>query len=291
MNSVDCRSVLYMPASRERVLVKGARSAADALIIDLEDAVAPQVKAAARETAQHALEEIDFGHRRCALRVNAADTSWHDGDLQLAARSLPDALVLPKVESAGDIIRLSAAMDQLGIPENMQIWAMMESPHAIIDAAGIAASVHDCPRLTMLIAGVNDLVRESGLPMSKDRSMLIPWLMQLVAAARAHGLQIVDGVFNDFSDAPGLESECRQGVSMGMDGKSLIHPAQIAMANELFSPSMQDIEAARAIVSAFDEPANAGAGVLQVQGRMVERLHLEMARALLLRAERLAERT
>lgn len=291
MNQVDCRSALYMPASVEKVLAKGPVCAADAVILDLEDAVAPDAKQLAREQALQALTQYDYGYRLRALRINAADTRWYEADVAVVARCQPDAVVLPKVESVDDIRLLSQALDTLPDTKDIAIWAMMESPLAVLNAQSIARCVSDFPRLSLLIVGSNDLVREAGMPMSKDRTLLIPWMMTLVAAARAHGLQILDGVFNDFADVAGLESECRQGMAMGMDGKTLIHPSQIAMANEMYAPSSEAITQAQAIVAAFAEPVNAQAGVVQIQGRMVERLHLEMAQQLLARAARLANRS
>lgn len=290
MNQVDCRSALYMPASVEKVLAKGPVCAADAVILDLEDAVAPDAKQVAREQAVRALTQYDYGHRLRALRINAAGTRWHEDDVEAVARSRPDAVVLPKVETADDVRSLSRALDAFPDTGGIALWAMMESPLAILNAQSIAQCVSECPRLSLFIVGSNDLVREAGMPMSKDRTLLTPWLMTLVAAAKAYGLQILDGVFNDFSDSAGLENECRQGLAMGMGGKTLIHPKQIAITNRLFAPSPEAIEQAEAIVAAFDEPGNAGAGVVQVQGQMVERLHLEMAQQLLARAVRLADR-
>ncbi len=289
-NAVDCRSALYMPASVEKVLAKGPDCAADAVILDLEDAVAPEAKEQARKQAVDALSRFDYGYRVRALRINAADTHWHAQDVAAVASCRPDAVVLPKVESADDVRALSRALDAYPDTGDIAVWAMMESPLAILNAASIARCVQECPRLSMLIVGSNDLVREAGMPMSQDRTLLIPWLMTLVAAARAHGLQILDGVFNDFSDNAGLENECRQGVAMGMDGKTLIHPAQIAVSNRLFSPAPEAVEEARAIVEAFQDPINAQAGVVQIRGKMVERLHLAMAEQVLSRASRLADR-
>lgn len=290
MNHVDCRSALYMPAANEKVLAKGPGCAADAVILDLEDAVAPSAKEEAREQAVRALEHYDYGHRLRALRINASNTDWYEHDLAAVARCSPDAVVLPKVEKADDIHALSRSLDSHEVADHVAIWAMMESPLSVLNAQSIAQSVEECPRLKLFIVGSNDLVREAGMPLGKDRSLLIPWMMTLVAAARAYGLQILDGVFNDFADHEGLRAECRQGVAMGMDGKTVIHPSQVTIANELFAPSAVALAEARAIVQAFDDPANAGLGVVQIEGRMVERLHLEMSVALLARAVRLADR-
>lgn len=291
MNSItDCRSALYMPAVKPRVLAKGPLSAADAIILDLEDAVAPDAKATARAEALKALTELDYGYRIRALRINGSGTAWHADDVAAAVEARPDVLVLPKVESPADIQALHQLLDQHAGTSNMAIWAMVESPLAVLNAHAIAKCVEDCPRLSLLVVGSNDLAREAGMPISADRTLLVPWLMTFVAAAKAYDLGILDGVCNDFSDEARLQRECVQGAAMGMDGKTLIHPAQIAIANEVFAPSPEAIADARSIVAAFAEPENVSAGVVQISGRMVERLHLEMATQLLARAERLAGR-
>lgn len=288
--TIDCRSALYMPASNERVLGKGPVSDADAIIVDLEDSVTPDGKSTARAQAVRALSELDYGHRIRALRINAADTVWHVSDVAAVAACRPTAVVLPKVESAADVLALSRLLDEHDAVADISIWAMMESPLAVLNAPLIAASVKDCPRLSMLLVGNNDLARSAGMPVMSDRTHLLPWLMGFVAAARAHGLGILDGVYNDFADTDGFLRECQQGVSMGMDGKTLIHPSQVASANAVYAPSSEAIQHAGKVVEAFEDPHNAGAGVLQIDGRMVERLHLGMARKLLERAERLAAR-
>lgn len=291
MNAItDCRSALYMPAVKPRVLAKGPLSAADAIILDLEDAVAPDAKAMARGEAVKALTGLDYGYRIRGLRINGSGTPWHADDVVAAVKARPDALVLPKVESPADIRALHQLLDADASTADMAIWAMLESPLAVLNAQAIARCVQDCPRLTLLVVGSNDLAREASMPISADRALLLPWLMTFVAAAKAYGLGILDGVCNDFSDAARLRRECEQGAAMGMDGKTLIHPAQITVANEVFAPSLEAIADARSIVAAFAEPENASAGVVKINGRMVERLHLDMARQLLGRAERLAGR-
>ncbi|ASJ71490.1 HpcH/HpaI aldolase/citrate lyase family protein [Granulosicoccus antarcticus] len=288
--TIDCRSALYMPAVQERVLAKGPKLAADAIILDLEDAVAPDVKELAREAATTALKELDYGYRIRALRINGNATPWFADDVAAAMQARPDALVLPKVESAADIHALNELMDKQPEAADMAIWAMVESPMAVLNAHAIAKCVQDCPRLSLLVVGSNDLARESNMPISADRTLLLPWLMSFIAAARAYGLNILDGVCNDFADEARLRQECLQGVAMGMDGKTLIHPAQIAIANEVFAPSASAIEDAGVIVATFAEPQNEALGVVKINGRMVERLHLDMAKQLLARADRLAER-
>ena len=291
MNTIiDCRSALYMPAVKPRVLAKGPLSAADAIILDLEDAVSPDAKALARGEAFKALNELDYGYRIRALRINGAGTPWHADDVAAAVKARPDVVVLPKVESPADIHALHQLLDEDAGTANMAIWAMVESPLAVLNAQAIAKCVQDCPRLSLLVVGSNDLAREAGMPISADRTLLLPWIMTFVAAAKAYGLGILDGVCNDFSDAERLRHECVQGAAMGMDGKTLIHPAQIAIANEVFAPSLEAIADAQLIVAGFAEPSSASAGVVKINGRMVERLHLDMARQLLERAERLSDR-
>lgn len=282
----DCRSALYMPASNARALSKGPGLAADAIIVDLEDSVAPDAKAMAREQAVEALSEVDYGYRLRALRINAADTRWFQDDLDAVKSSIPDVLVLPKVESVEDIARVSAFLDTDDRTSNVAIWAMMESTGAVVNAAEIAGCKKDLPRLSALVVGNNDLSRSANMPISSDRTYLLPWLMTWIAAAKTNRLGILDGVYNDFKDLEGYESECAQGVAMGMDGKTLIHPTQIEIANHAFTPSEREVEHALAVVAAFADPANEGAGVLQLEGQMIERLHLHMAQRTLARAKK-----
>ena len=289
--SFDCRSALYMPASNARVLAKGPVSRADAVIVDLEDSVAPDSKFMARKQAVQVLSEADYGFRVKALRINAAETPWYKDDISAVMKALPDAVVLPKVESATDIASLSDVLDTNSKAADVAIWAMMESTTAIVNASAIAACKNEHPRLSVFLIGNNDLARSSNMPISSDRTYLLPWLMSLVAAAKSHDIGILDGVYNDFRDLAGFTTECAQGVAMGMDGKTLIHPSQVEIANDVFAPSAADIAQARAVVAAFADPANTGAGVLQIDGRMIERLHLSMAESTLARLEKLASRT
>ena len=270
-----CRSALFMPASNPRVLAKGPTLECDAVIVDLEDSVAPDAKDASRRAAVAALKEQDYGFRLRALRVNAVDTESHAEDLQAAVACKPDVLVLPKVGSVDDLAKVSAVLDAHAL--DCEIWAMIETPVAVLHVEDIAASARRHHRLTRLLAGTNDLARTVGMPISRDRQYLVPWLMQCVAAAKAHGLQILDGIFNDFADSDGFAQECRAGVMMGMNGKTLIHPAQIAPANAAWTPSDEQVTEAREIVATFQQSKHQQAGVVQINGRMVERLHLEMA--------------
>ena len=284
----DCRSILYMPASNQRALDKGPNLAADAIIVDLEDSVGPEDKASARANAVSTFRDVDYGYRVKALRINAADTPWYDADVGAVASALPQAVVLPKADSVQDVLKLSAALDSMPGAEHIQIWAMMESVQALLNAQDIAA--HSGARLTALILGNNDLARSANMRVSSDRTYLIPWIMQLLAVAHAHSLAMFDGVYNDFADTTGFLQECQQGAAMGMHGKTLIHPVQIAAANEHYSPSNVAVLEAKAIVDAFALSENQGVGVLKINGKMVERLHLQMAEQLLSRHTRMTHR-
>jgi citrate lyase subunit beta/citryl-CoA lyase len=287
-STLDCRSALYMPASNQRALQKGPSLTADAIILDLEDSVGPEQKAQARRQAITAFSENDYGYRIRALRINAVDTQWHSDDILAAIDASPDVIVLPKVETARDVLQVRERLSQHSGLEGVEIWAMMESPRAILNAQEIASCCDS--GLSALLIGNNDMARASNMPITSDRTYLVPWLMQLVAVAHANALALLDGVYNNFSDVSGFQSECEQGVSMGMTGKTLIHPSQIPIANEVFSPAKADIHEAQGVVDAFAQPENAAAGVLQINGKMVERLHLAMATQLLERVERLRHR-
>jgi len=282
-----CRSALYMPASNSRALTKGSALPTDAVIIDLEDSIAPEGKAAARQAAVFALTQHDYGSRLRVLRVNGLGTPWHVQDLELLNSIKPDALLLPKVESPQCIAELSDSMDRFDADQQVSIWAMMETPTAVLAAADIARQRQQYSRLAAFCIGNNDLAKAAGMQGVSDRELLMPWLMHFMAAARANDLMILDGVYNNFKDAEGFAAECAQGAAMGMDGKTLIHPTQINAANSAFSPSDAALREAQAIVAAFSLAENVNAGVVQVDGRMVERLHLEMARELLARHEQI----
>ncbi len=273
------RSVLYVPADNLRALSKARTLPADCLILDLEDAVAPSAKEAARRQAEETLAEDGFAGREVILRINAADTDWYLGDLDLVRRVRPDAVLLPKVNGPEDVYRLAVELGDFPVA----LWAMIETPAAVLKAADIAACAEELP-LRALVMGTNDLIRETGVSAERERMALIPWLMTCVAAARAAGIAMIDGVFNDIGNDEGFQAECRQGRLLGMDGKTLIHPSQISAANAIFAPTAKEVREAEEIVEAFSRPENAGCGVIRLNGRMVERLHLEMARAVLERA-------
>jgi len=285
------RSVLYMPGANARALEKAKSLPADALILDLEDAVAPDAKAEARARVTAAVKAGGYGPRELVIRVNGLDTPWGTDDLKAAVAAGPDAILIPKAASGDDIARASAAMRQAGAGEAMQLWAMIETPIAILKADEIAgAARHAGSRLAVLVLGLNDLVKETSAILDGERTAALYWLSAALTAARAHGLTILDGVYNNFRDMEGYTRECRQGRMLGFDGKTLIHPDQIALANEVFSPPAAEVEFARKIIAAFEQPENKGKGVINLEGRMVELLHADIARRTVAIADAIAAR-
>ena len=273
------RSVLYMPGANERALEKAKSLHADSLILDLEDSVAPEVKAAARDNVCAAVKGGGYGRRELVIRVNSIDTYWGMDDLRAAASAAPDAILVPKVAQPGDIVTVAKVLGSIGAQPKTRIWAMMETPSSILNVREIAALGADPDnRLACLVMGTNDLLKESRARALHNRIAVVPWLALAIVAARAYGLDILDGVYNDFRDEKGFREECENGRTLGMDGKTLIHPLQVAPCNEVFSPSEEEVAWSRAIIAAFDEPENAHKGVITVEGRMVERLHLVQAR-------------
>lgn len=271
-----------MPGANERALEKAKTLPADALILDLEDAVAPDAKAAARERVCAAVSE--YGSREVAIRVNGLETEWHEPDLRAAAQAGPDAVVVPKVNSAAEVHGIERTLELGGAPDHTTIWAMVETPVAMLHAEEIAMA---SKRLTVLVMGTNDLAKELHAEFVPGRAPLLGGLSLCLLAARATGKAILDGVYNDVKDLDGFEAECRQGRQFGFDGKTLIHPAQIEPCNRLFSPSREEIERAHQIIAAFDEAKAAGRGVATVGGRMIENLHVDDARRILSLAETL----
>jgi citrate lyase subunit beta/citryl-CoA lyase len=267
------RSVLYMPSSNERALEKAKIIPCDGLILDLEDAVAPDAKPAAREAACAAAASGDYGRRTVTIRANGIGTEWHDADLAAAAAAGPDAVVVPKVNSADEVGRLVAALEKGGAPDHTKLWAMIETPVAILDVLSIARASE---RLTCLVMGTNDLVKELYAEHVPGRAPILPSLHTALLAARAAGIAILDGVYNDVKDADGFLAECEQGRQMGFDGKTLVHPGQVEGANTAFAPSEQAVEDARGLIAAFEDGQHSG--VVTYNGRMVEALHVESAR-------------
>ena len=285
------RSVLYMPGSNARALDKARTLPADALILDLEDAVAPDQKADARARIVENVKAGGYGKREVIVRVNALDSPWGKADIADVGASGADAILIPKVSTPGDIMLAARELRESGAPDSVRLWAMMETPLAILNADSIARTAGDpASRLSVLVMGTNDLAKETRARLIPGRAPMLPWLMQTLAAARIHGLDVLDGVYNNLKDEAGFISECEQGRDMGMDGKTLIHPAQIAPANQIFAPSDEEIAQARKIVAAFDLPDNHNKGVIPLDGRMVERMHADMGRRVLAIAHAIAAR-
>ena len=280
------RSVLYMPGANERALEKAKGLAADALILDLEDAVAPKAKDEARERVCAAAASRDYGKREIAIRANGIGTRWHDDDVAAIAAAGPDAIVVPKVDSIEDVRAIEAALEKGGAPERTSIWAMVETPVAMLHAEEIAGC---SDRLAVLVMGTNDLAKELRAEQVPGRQPLLAGLGLCLLAARATGKVILDGVYNDIGNADGFLEECRQGKQMGFDGKTLIHPSQLDPCNEVFAPSSEEVDAAREIITAFEEAEREGRGVVTVNGRMVENLHVEEARRTLAQARAIAD--
>jgi citrate lyase subunit beta/citryl-CoA lyase len=285
------RSVLYMPGSNPRALEKARDLPADVLILDLEDAVAPEAKLQAREAVVKAIQQ-GFGDREVLVRINGLDTRWWVEDIDAAASARPDAVLVPKVSSPRQLQDLAARLVDMGTDPHVRVWAMMETPLAMLNVRDIAAAALDSEtRLAGFVMGTNDLAKDTRARLVPGRAPMLPWLMNCLAAARAYGLDILDGVYNDIGDAAGFAAECRQARDLGFDGKTLIHPRQIEPCNEAFSPTAEEVDAARKIIAAFDLPENENKGVLQVDGRMIERLHAEMARRTVAIADAIAKRT
>jgi citrate lyase subunit beta/citryl-CoA lyase len=268
------RSVLYMPAANERALEKAKTIPADAIIFDLEDAVAPDAKSDARRRAVDAVKSGEYGNRELTIRCNGLDTEWGDDDIAAAGAANPSAVVIPKVDSVADVQAVSAKLDAAGASADVMIWPMIETPTAILDVREIAAH----PRVAVLIMGTNDLAKELRSPIVPGRHPLVPHLATALLAAREARKVIIDGVYNDVKNAEGFADECRQGMEMGFDGKTLIHPTQVGPSNETWAPSSDEGEYAGRVIAAFDEAVAAGIGVVTVDGRMVENLHVENAR-------------
>ncbi|GEP39700.1 citrate lyase subunit beta [Nocardioides psychrotolerans] len=267
------RSVLYMPSSNERALEKAKAIACDGLILDLEDAVAPDAKPAARESAAAAASSGAYGRRTVTIRVNGIGTAWHDDDIVAASQAGPAGIVVPKVNTAEEVRSLVAAMEKAGAPEHTRLWAMVETPEAIFNVRELAAA---SDRLAVLVMGTNDLVKELYAEHVPGRAPLLTSLSLSLLAARAAGIAILDGVYNDVKNDEGFLAECEQGRQLGFDGKTLIHPGQVGPANEQFAPSERAVDDARGILEAWE--AGSGSGVVTYNNKMVENLHVESAR-------------
>lgn len=279
--SGPCRSVLYIPGSKPRALEKAQGLAVDAIIFDLEDAVSPDEKPAARALLAETLQTADYGPRLRIVRINGSDTEWGKDDLEMIARAGPDAILLPKVDTAADVCVIAKRLDAIPAAKDTCIWAMMETPRGILNAAEIAAA----PRMEGFVLGTNDLAKDLR---STGRAAMMTSLQLCLLAARAEGLICVDGVYNAFKDDEGLQAECAEGRAMGFDGKTLIHPAQIAITNAAFGPSGDELDLARRQIAAFDEAQAAGQGVAVLDGKIVENLHVASAQRILAQAAAIA---
>ncbi len=283
------RSALYMPGSNPRALDKARTLAVDVVVLDLEDAVAPEMKAQARAQVVAAVQAGGYGRREVIIRVNAPDSQWGQADIAAVAHSGADAVLVPKVSTPGDVVIFARHLREAGAPEALKIWAMMETPLAMLNAGAIAAtSVDPATRLSAFIMGTNDLAKETRARLLPGRAAMVPWLQTCLAAARAYGLDILDGVYNTLDDVAGFEAECVQGRDFGFDGKTLIHPSQLTLCNRIFAPSSDEVAQAREVIGVFELAENADKGAVQLGGRMVERLHADMARRVLAIADAMA---
>ncbi|MFI4960138.1 MAG: HpcH/HpaI aldolase/citrate lyase family protein [Hyphomicrobiales bacterium] len=283
------RSLLYMPGSNARALEKAKTLSADGVILDLEDSVAPDAKEAARAQVADAVKAGGFGTREVFIRVNGVDTPWHADDLAAAAHAAPDAILVPKISNPEMLEMIGRRLLDMGTDHKTRVWAMIETPLAIFNILAIAAEAKDSEsRLSGFVMGTNDLAKDTRARLVSGRAPMLSWLSTCVAAARIYGIDILDGVYNDIGNAEGFAMECRQGVELGFDGKTLIHPNQIAPCNTAFSPSPEEVALARKVIAAFDLPENKSKGVISIDGRMVERLHADMARRTVAIAEAIA---
>ncbi len=283
------RSALYVPGSNLRAVAKAKTVPADVIIFDLEDAVSTGNKETARDAVAAAVAELAAGRREIVVRVNGLDTPWIARDIAAMVAAGPDALLLPKIERIDDIRRARAAFAAARAPAAIDLWVMIETPGAILNAAAIAAiAAMPVPAITGFVIGTNDLATELRVPPRPGRAALLPHLAQALLAARAHGLAILDGTFNDLDDRKGLRAECLQGREMGMDGKTVVHPAQVPIANEAYGPDAEELAWARRVVEAFAQPENVDVEVMRLAGRMVERLHERAARRTIAMADAIA---
>lgn len=284
------RSVLYMPGSNARALEKAKEIPADALILDMEDAVAPDAKEEARTQVTDAVKGGGYGKREISIRVNGLDTPWGKDDIKAAVAAGPDAILVPKINSAADVERAEEALSDAGARPGLQLWCMIETPLATLNIQSIAQKAREPgSRMSVWVMGTNDIAKELRAAHTPDRMPMMTSLGLALVAARAYGLVILDGVYNDIKDEKGFEAVCRQGAEMGFDGKTLIHPSQVGPCNTIFSPDPETVAFARKTIEAFELPENKGKGVLKVDGRMVEILHADIARRTVAIADAIAE--
>jgi citrate lyase subunit beta / citryl-CoA lyase len=283
------RSLLFMPGSNPRALEKARILPADGIILDLEDSVAPESKALARDKIAQAIAAGGFGKREVWIRTNAPDSSWWSDDVQMAARARPDGILVPKVSSVADLATIAASLREANADPSVRLWAMIETARAVLHAEELAAASRDAePRLSGFVFGPNDISRETRIRMQPGRAIMLPMMTHCILAARAYGLEIFDGPYSDFSNVDGFGLECTQARDLGFDGKTLIHPGQIVACNAIFTPPAEEVAQARKIIAAFELPENASRGAISLDGQMVERLHADMARRTIAIADSIA---
>lgn len=285
------RSLLYMPGSNARALEKARDLAADGLILDLEDSVAPEAKATARDQIAQAVLARGFGRREVLIRINGLDTPWWIEDITMAGKVRPDGILVPKISSVEDLNAIADRLSDINADVSIRVWAMIETSRAILHAEALAAASRDSEtRLAGFMFGPNDIARETRIRMQPGRAAMLPLITHCVLAARAYGLEILDGPYGDIGNVEGFRQECEQGRDLGLDGKTLIHPGQIEACNAVFTPPAEEVARARKIIAAFEQPENAGRGAIQLEGQMVERLHAEMARRTIAIADAISAR-
>jgi citrate lyase subunit beta/citryl-CoA lyase len=273
------RSLLFMPGSNARALEKARNLPADGIILDLEDSVAPDGKALARDQIANAVAARGFGKREVLIRVNSLDTPWWVEDVTMAGQARPDGILVPKISSVADLNAVGERLAAINADPSIKVWAMIETVRAVLDADQLAAAAGDPKtRLAGFVFGPNDISRETRIRMQPGRAAMIPMITHCILATRAHGLEILDGPYSDIGNVDGFATECAQGRDLGFDGKTLIHPSHIEACNAIFTPPAEEVAEARKIIAAFEQPENATRGAIQLDGRMVERLHAEMAK-------------
>ena len=283
------RSLLFMPGSNARALEKARNLAADCLILDLEDSVAPDAKVKAREQIAQAVQAKGFGKREVLIRTNSLDSPWWSDDAAMAGAVVPDGILVPKISTVEDLNKIGARLSEVGAPSTIKVWAMIETARAVLDADKLGATSRDPKsRLAGFVFGPNDIARETRIKMMPGRAAMVPMITHCVLAAHAHGLEMLDGPYGDITNLDGFAEECAQGRDLGFDGKTLIHPGQIEACNAIFTPPAEEVARARQIIAAFERPENASRGAIQLDGQMVERLHAEMAQRTIAIADAIA---
>jgi citrate lyase subunit beta/citryl-CoA lyase len=283
------RSPLFMPGSNARALEKARNLPADVIILDLEDSVAPDAKGLARDQIAHAIAAKGFGKREVWVRTNSLESAWWADDSAMAGKARPDGILVPKVSSVEDLKAIGDRLSAINADPSIKVWAMIETARAVLDADKLAgASRYPKTRLAGFVFGPNDIARETRILMMPGRAAMIPMITHCILATRAHGLEIFDGPYSDFSNVDGFGAECAQGRDLGFDGKTLIHPGQIEACNAIFTPPAEEVTEARKIIAAFERPENASKGAIQLDGRMVERLHADMAKRTIAIADAIA---